>query len=288
MKYCNQCRHEAPDEDIFCHKCGGRLSQRPQGQTPSGPRPESYVPPKAAAQKPYAAGQPIQPDPNQVRYVQVDTRTGRVTDVAADARRNSRSDALMKGMIIAFAAIAVVIVMAAGAMFISGQTARKWNGNDGYTAYDLFPVSSERQEEVSSVVPTESEDWGDPDSLEEDDSSEPEPVSSVADELKADVLRRKLKGKWTTKLPYKGMSLPVTFTFDDAGGCSCVMKALFITKKFEGHYTVSDGGACTITLEGLEEYMSTGNTLSGNATFVTDQELHFTFGQETLVLNKLE
>ena len=282
MKYCKQCRQEAPDTDVFCHKCGSRLIQRPQGQAASQR-------PNGTAQRPYTAGHPIQPDPNQVRYVQVDTRTGRLTDAAADARRQTRSDALMsgmKGMIIAFAAIAVVIVMVAGAMFLSGQTAGKRNGN--YVDYDLFPVSSERQEEVSSAVSEEPDDWGDPDSLEEDDSSEPEPVSSVADELKAEVLRRKLKGKWTTKLPYKGMMLPVTFTFDDAGRCSCVMKALFITKKFEGHYTVSDGGACSITLEGLEEYMSTGNTLSGNADFVTDKELHFTFGQETLVLNKLE
>lgn len=280
MKYCNHCGYEASEEDIFCHKCGNKLSEQKTPSQPQGNRAQaSQSPPNAA--RPAAPQTPPPQEPNHVRYVQVNTRTGRITDTAADAKRRSRSDAVMKGMTIAFAAIAVVIVMVAGSMFISGQLAKNRASDSGDDMRSFIPVSSEPIAEVSSV---ESQETEEPDPV----SSEEETVSSVPDDLKADVLRSKIKGKWTTKLPYKGMSLPVTFTFDDAGGCSCSIKALFITKKFDGHYTVNDGGACTITLDGLEEYMSSGNTLAGQVEFVADDELHFTYGNEMLKLNRTE
>ncbi len=269
MKYCNNCGHEAPDEDIFCHQCGRRLSakppvshaQPPQGQ-PSAPQNPSH-------------GNP--PEQNQVRYVQVDTRTGRVTDMAADVKRRTRSEAVVKGMLIMFVAITVVIVMVAGSMFIAGHVKQK-PSTDADDKYSEISFPGGRADDGSSEAAA---------------SETPEPVSSeeeddVPPELKADYLKSKIKGKWTTKLPYKTMTLPVTFTFDDQGHCSCVIKALFITKQFDGVYTVEDGGRCTLQLEGLEEYMSGGDSITGQAEFVSDNELHFTVGNDVWILNKSE
>lgn len=248
-KYCQNCGNEVADEDKFCHKCGKKIEEAQA----------AGVPPKA----PPPSAPPAQ---NSVRYVQVDTKTGKI---AQNPNTKSGSESMMQGMTIAFVAIAVVIVMVAGSMFISGHMSKNVTSNEDAVESEI-PVSSEVASEEEPV------------------SSEEEVVSSVPEELQASYLKSKIKGKWSTQLPYKSMSLPVTFTFEDGGKCSCVIKALFITKQFDGNYDIKDGGACTITLNGLEEYMSEGNTLIGHMEFISDNKINFTAGNEIWILNKTE
>lgn len=266
-KYCHNCGRETTGDDKYCHNCGVKLEDSPSAaNAPKLPQTDGRP-----AANPNASAQPQ--EENKVRYVQVDTKTGKI---AQNPKKTSGSESMMQGLTIAFVAIAVVIVMIAGSMFISGHISKNVTSNDEEDDYNIvseMPVVSETSSEEETVS---SEDI------------QQEEVSSIPPELQADYLRSKIKGKWSTQLPYKAMSLPVTFTFDDAGNCSCVIKALFITKQFDGQYSVQDGGACTITLNGLEEYMSEGNSLTGSIAFISDDKVNFTAGNEIWVLNRVE
>lgn len=271
MKYCPQCGCQSADENSFCHRCGTKLASQPPQPSGSGkaqggqPQAGSYYPPPP--KEPSAAG-------DTVRYVQIDTKTGKLADVSR-SRKKRGSGAFLQGMIIALTAIAVVIIMVAGSLFLSGQLNEKAEAGRDYFISSLPPVSSEPLPDTSSEV-----------------SSEEPVVSSreenaVPEELRAETLRRRLKGSWSTRLPYKSMQLPVTFTFDDKGNCSCVIKALFVAKKFEGTYTMKDGGDCSITLTGMDEYMKEGDTLAGTVKFLSDDRFTFTFGNEMLTLDRV-
>lgn len=262
-RYCRNCRHEITDDDKFCHNCGKRIDQD-ETASGAGTQAQKGTAARTSADKPTGAAS--QQTEGSVRYVQVDTRTGKIVK---NSNVKSGSDSMMQGLTIAFVAIAVVIVMVAGSMFISGHMKENITaGNDGETGSSAG---------VSSV-----------ESSQEDSVSSGEEIDAVPTELQADYLKNKIKGKWSTKLPYKSMSLPVTFTFDDAGNCSCVIKALFITKQFDGNYTIKDGGECTVTLNGLEEYMSEGSSIAGSIEFVSDDKVNFTVGNNMLTLDRLE
>lgn len=271
MKYCPKCGYQSTDENVFCHRCGGRLTAQPPQQTGGGAASQG-APSQAGAYYPPPPRENAAA-PNTVRYVQIDTTTGKLADVS-QSRKKRGSGAFVQGMIIALTAIAVVILMVAGSLFLSGQLSeRAETGEDAFIS-SLPPVSSQTLPDTSSDV-----------------SSEAPLVSSkeentVPQELRAETLRGKLKGSWTTKLPYKTMQLPVTFTFDDKGKCSCVIKALFVTKQFDGTYTMKDGGDCSITLVGMDEYMKEGDTLAGKVNFVSDNQFTFTFGNEMLTLDR--
>lgn len=255
-RYCQKCGSELAEDDKFCHKCGQKADQVPTAANPHQPAAHPNVPPQQQTQT-----------ETPVRYVQVDTKTGKI---AQNSGQKSGSESMMQGLTIAFVAIAVVIVMVAGSMFIAGHLSENITSGEDSPAASEIPVSDEDLSEAEPV------------------SSEEEVSSAVPEELQASYLKSKVKGKWSTQLPYKNMSLPVTFTFDDAGKCSCVIKALFITKQFDGTYTINDGGACTITLNGLEEYMSDGNTLTGKMEFISDDKINFTAGNEIWILNRVE
>lgn len=267
-KYCQKCGSELAEEDKFCHKCGQKITKA------EDTLPAANAKPPVAGANPSAAKPPApSPNENQVKYVQVDTKTGKI---AQNTNQKSGSESMMQGLTIAFVAIAVVIVMVAGSMFIAGHLPENITSENDTSAPSEVTVSSEVSSEAEPV------------SSEDEAVSSEEVVSSVPPEWEASYLRSRLKGKWTTQLPYKNMSLPVTFTFDDAGHCSCVIKALFLTKQFDGSYSISDGGACTITLNGLEEYMSGGNTLAGQMEFISDDKINFTAGNDVWILNKAE
>ena len=53
-----------------------------------------------------------------------------------------------------------------------------------------------------------------------------------------------------------------------------------------GTYTVKDGGRCAITLNGLDEYVSDGNTLEGDIEIVKDDKINFTVGDVVWELNR--
>ena len=262
-RYCRNCGHEITDDDKFCHNCGKRIDKS-ERFTDAGIQAERNSAARTTAGKPGAASS--NRSENSVKYVQVDTRTGKIVK---NSNAKSSSDSMMQGLTIAFVAIAVVIVMAAGSMFISGHM--KENITAGSDA------ESDSAVDVSSAEPTQ-----------DNSISSEEEVNTVPTELQADYLKSRIKGKWSANLPYKSMSLPVTFTFDDAGNCSCVIKALFITKQFDGNYTINDGGQCTVTLSGLDEYMSEGNSIAGSMQFISDDEVNFTVGNNKLILNRME
>ena len=88
-------------------------------------------------------------------------------------------------------------------------------------------------------------------------------------------MQKKIKGKWKTDIPYKSMSLPGTFEFDGEGKCKCSVSAFLFSKKFNGTYTIKDGGECKLKLEGIDEYLG-DNTMVGQLRFVTDDKIEFT------------
>ncbi len=187
----------------------------------------------------------------------------------------TNSEAAMQGLMIACIAIAVIIVTIAGSMFISGNLL-----SDTFTDKSFSPSVSDGLSEESVQAATSSEppvqsDEAQTSEVSSDVASASE-VSSVPDELLAVNMKQKIVGQWETELPYKSMSMPATFTFDDDGKCTCTIKALFISQKFEGTYQVEDGGKCAITLNGIEEYMNGNSTVSGDARFISDSELEFT------------
>ena len=307
--YCNQCGEKVGNKDKFCPNCGRPVvtpSAGSHAQSPQTPRSPYTNQAPNAGQAPYANQAPQTsrptantarqnvpsgvPDPSQgagnVRYVYVDPQTGKI---ATPPHGKSRSESFMQWMTIAFIAIGLVIVMVAGSMFISGYMVKSVFADnvvsapmdDFLTSEDEQTVSSQEEDVVSSEDEIEVDSEADV-SSELVVSSEP----AVPENLRASYIQSHLKGKWTTSIPYKSMSLPATFVFDGKGKCSCEMKALFITKKFDGTYTVKDGGRCAITLNGLEEYVSDGNTMEGKIEIVRDNKINFTVGNVVWELNK--
>lgn len=249
-----------------------------------------------------------------VQYVYVDPATGRVAKTPPRSRGKSGSETFMQWMTVAFIAVGMVILMVAASLFISGCMVRSvFTDNVVSDPMQDFLSSSRPDAAVSSRMPVVTSDpdehmWGDDASSDEADASEDvssvsgtvssaprvtsrttvssRPVSSVPETQRASYLKKYVKGSWTTEIPYKAMSLPATFRFDGKGKCSCELKALFITKKFEGTYTVKDGGKCTITLEGLDDYVEEGNTLEGDLEVVRDDQMKFTVGDTVWILNR--
>lgn len=282
----------------------------PTGTWQPGAPPSGYVPNGAGhvnGSAPPAGGQPQMPvyaseapsaqnSQNTVKYVYVDQTTGRITKKPGV---KSGSELFMQWMTIAFIAIGLVIVMIAGSMFISGYVVQNvFSGNvDAKAAEEFFLSSDAASEELPVVSDTPSDNPSidvaseeDPPEISSEISSDVSSAapSSVAPEMRADVMQKKIKGTWSTQIPYKAMSLPATFVFDGSGKCSCVLKAMFISKKFDGTYTIRDGGKCSITLLGLEDYVSDGNTMVGDLEFVSDNQMNFTVGDTIWILNRVE
>ncbi len=189
----------------------------------------------------------------------------------------SNTEALMQSMTVVFIAIALIIVTIAGSMFISGNLFE-----DTFSDKAFAPSVSSTVSEDNTI--TSSEQPSDPTVSANANASEvsSDEVSSIPEELLAVNFRQKIVGEWKTELPYKNLSMPATFNFDAEGKCTCVIKALFISQKFDGSYTVEDGGRCSITLSGIEEYMNGSNTILGNVKFISDNELKFTADDGTV------
>ena len=311
--YCNQCGGKVDSKDKFCPNCGRPVMPPSAGGHPQASANQPPQPPKGAyanqASQPTAqtAGSPKRnaarssgvSAPNEttgnVRYVYVDPQTGKI---ASPPHGKSRSESFMQWMTIAFIAIGLVIVMVAGSMFISEYMVKSvFSDNVVSGPIEDFVTSWEGQQSVSSqeelTVSSDEDDEADEEEIPSSDiavSSEAVVVSSqestVPEKLRAEYIQSHLKGKWTTDIPYKSMSLPATFVFDGKGKCSCEMKALFITKKFDGTYTVKDGGQCAITLNGLEDYVADGNTMEGQIEIVKEDKINFTVGDIVWELNK--
>lgn len=281
MIHCTKCGRTLDDKDKFCPGCGEKVTGK---HKESGAAKGQYSHQRQSAQ--YGQTSPKSPDaaPNQVQYVYVNKKTGKITQ---NPGVKTSSEGCIQYVGVAFAAVALVIVMAACSVILSGYLSE----NSGIVSdEDRYYGEASEIENVPEVV--SSEISSEPVSS-EPVSSEPvssEPVSSepaISEELTAKYMQKKIKGKWRTDVPYKNMSLPGTFEFDGKGNCQCTIKAFLFSKKFEGDYTIKDGGECRLTLKGLEEYFD-DDTMIGNLRFVTDDKMEFTVSDTVWKLNRVE
>lgn len=270
--YCYKCGHEISDGDKFCQNCGAKTVKHKRFNSVKKAKMQRSSPSK---QEEGMSNNDVQAEKNEnakasVRYVYVDKKTGKITKNPA---AKSSKESVAQWMTIAFIVFAVIIVMIAGSMFISGYMVKiVFSGN--------VEISSDINDEFSNVDNTVSE------SISSDIVSSE--ASSIPPDLLAENIQSRIKGTWSTDIPYKSMTIPATFVFDGNGKCSCNLKALFISKKFEGNYSVSDGGSCSITLDGLEEYVGGNNTMVGNVEFNSDDQMTFTVGSTVWKLSRVQ
>ena len=305
MLYCSKCGRKVEDNDAFCPGCGNRLSKkinasatsatsaahansRPSGTAKSHAGNAENVFPAHAEKKADATKMTNQQtsqqnDPNAVQYVYVSKKTGRITN---NPHVKTKSEGCLQYAGIALAAVALVLLMVSGTVLLTTYFA----GGSGISDEDnewtasvtaesgLSDVSSEESAASVSSEPVSSEAV----------SSEPaSSESSLPEELTAKYMNEKIKGKWKTDVPYKNMSLPATFEFDGRGNVKCTIKAFLFSKKFEGTYKINDGGKCTLTLEGMKEYLE-DDTMVGDLRFVTDDKMEFTVENTVWKLNRTE
>lgn len=268
--YCYKCKHKISDGDKFCQNCGTkivkpkRFNSVKKSENMSNPLPKQKLPNKTVQADKQANAEA------SVKYIYVDKKTGKVTK---NPTAKSSSESVAQWMTIVFIIFAVIIVMIAGSMFISGYMVKS-------ILSDNVEISSDMNDELSNSYNSQSE----PVSSNDETSN----ISSVPPELLAENIQSKIKGTWSTDIPYKSMTIPATFVFDGNEKCSCSLKALFISKTFEGSYSVSDGGRCYITLNGLEEYAGGKNTMVGNVEFTSDDSMTFTVDSTVWQLNRVQ
>lgn len=273
--YCSKCGRPISKSDKFCASCGAPTAnsvKEIKKEKSEKSEKQRFLPSEASTSQKVGesvAGQDETKAVKAVRHVYYDKDGNQVKNPNV----KTNSEAAMQGIMVACIAIAVIIVTIAGSMFISGNLLGGTFSDKTFSP-SVSDVTSE--ENTKTTLPSdnaanfESSDYAQTSEVSSD------MVSSIPDELLAVNMKRRLVGEWETNLPYKSMSMPATFKFDENGRCICTIKALFISQKFEGTYKVEDGGKCLITLNGIEEYMNGNNTMSGNARFVSDDELEFT------------
>lgn len=273
MIICSKCGRKLGDNDVFCPSCGQRLTRNTEGGSAA----------RAAgntAQNHAQHAESRKADPNSVQYVYVNKKTGKITN---NPHVKTGSEGCLQYVLIAFVAVAVVIIMVAGSVLLTDYLSDNHAGSfmDDEEMPDVTSQSEVSSwEEVSSEVSSESVSSQ---VSSQEVSSEP----SIPEEQTAKYLNRKIKGKWETDVPYKNMSLPGTFEFDGKGHVICTIKAFLFSKKFDGTYQIMDGGRCTLTVNGLDEYTD-DDTMVGNLVFVNDNKLEFTVDDTVWKLNRLE
>ncbi len=278
MIYCRKCGRKLDDKAQFCPGCGEKVVNRTNAGNAapvSGRSPSREDTAKNKAQNP----QPQKADPNSVQYVYVNKKTGKITN---NPHVKTGSEGCLQYFLIVFAAVALVIVMVAGSVFLSDYFSEKSAFID--EADEMMDVSSQSKvssQDISSEVSSE------PVSSEALSSQEVSSEPEIPEELTAKYMNKKIKGKWSTDVPYKNMTLPGVFEFDGKGNAKCTIKAFLFSKKFEGSYKIKDGGKCTLTLDGLEEYFD-NDTMVGNLKFITDDKIEFTVDNTVWILNRVE
>lgn len=277
--YCSKCGCPISKSDKFCANCGAPISdsiKAAAGQKNIAVKPQSAQ----KAMKPTEAVKPaeaIKPAESQcggkavkaVRHIYYDKDGNQVKNPNVE----TKSEAAMQGIMVACIAIAVIIVTIAGSMFISGNLS---GGNYSDKAFSPSNTEVTSGENAENTLPSDNAANSESSDTASTADVSSDTVSSIPDELLAVNMKPRLLGEWETNLPYKSMSMPATFKFDENGDCTCTIRALFISQKFKGTYEIEDGGKCLITLSGIEEYMNGNNTMSGDARFVSDDELEFT------------
>ena len=273
MRYCSKCGRKLDAKEKFCPGCGEKVNKTSTGG--NHPAPGGSAP----VQSNVYPAEPQKPDGNSVQYVYVNKKNGRIT---RSPHVKTSSEGCLQYLGVALAAVALVIVMVAGSVALAGYLSGKSSYGNNVNAFDFDngsePSSIQDAPEVSSEEPVSSQ----PVSSQEV-SSEP----AIPEELTAKYLQSRIKGKWRTDVPYKSMSLPGTFEFDGKGKCKCTIKAFLFSKKFEGTYTIKDGGECRLTLDGMDEYLD-DDTMVGQLQFITDDKFEFTVDNTVWKLNRVE
>lgn len=272
MRYCSKCGRKLEDNDLFCAGCGNRVNKKNNMSNNSNT--------SVKDEKVKNTQQPEikHPDPNSVQYVYVNKKTGKI---ANNPHVKTKSEGCLQYAGIAFAAVALVILMVCGTVLLTNYL------SDDYTIIDQEDEWNTSSSAQVSSTEDESEVSSGTVSSQTVSSETVSSEYSLPVELTAKYMNKKIKGKWKTDIPYKNMNLPGTFEFDGKGKVKCTIKAFLFSKKFEGTYTIKDGGKCTLTLEGLEEYFE-DDTLNGDLRFVTDDKMEFTVEDTVWKLNRTE
>ena len=282
MRYCSKCGRKLSDDDAFCPGCGNRMNRKSHTNAPSHPTEKKtdqrkVTQPSTDHHTDNHRIKPEQADPNAVQYVYVNKKTGKITN---NPNVKTKSEGCLQYVGIAFASVALVIVMVSGTVLLTNYLSDSPVDSDD----EIVTVSS--QAEISSMEES-SYVSSDPVSFELVSSEPVSSESTESDELSASELNKKIKGKWRTDIPYKNMNLPGIFEFDGKGKAKCTIKAFLFSKKFTGTYVIKDGGRCTLKLDGLEEYFD-DDTLVGDLRFVTDDQIEFTVDETVWKLKRTE
>lgn len=273
MIYCSKCGRKLEAKDKFCPGCGEMVNKTSTGGNHAAAG--GSIPHQADVRR----TEPQKPDGNSVQYVYVSKKTGKITH---NPHVKTSSEGCLQYFGVALAAVALVIVMVAGSVVLAGYLSEKSGNSDRDKASDHYSESELSSAGVSSEV-----NQGQPVSSEAVSSQEVSSGPEIPEELTAPYLQNKIKGKWRTDVPYKTMTLPGTFEFDGKGKCKCNIKAFLFSKKFEGTYSIKDGGECRLTLDGMKEYLE-DDTMVGQLKFITDDKIEFTVDNTVWKLNRVE
>lgn len=248
--FCYKCGNGLSDGDKYCLKCGARAF-----------RPEEIELLLSKA------------DEMSEKIENTQSAESNSGAVSVPKKKKTKAEAFMQFMTILFIVFALVIVTIVGAMLISGNLAKDEQEDD---AVDVVSVSDSVSSQVSSDV--SSEDTTTTTKAKDKDGL------TVLDQAE---MKKKIVGTWKTSIVHKSMSVPGTIVFKSNGTCSVSVNALFISKKFQGTYTVGDNGRCVMNLPGLEEFIENKNTISGKASFYNDNKVKFvTDGGNVLTLTR--
>lgn len=249
--FCYKCGNKLSDNDKYCLKCGARTFKPEEIELLLSKTDE------------------IAEKSDNVKSDEVKGKA-----VSVPKKNKTKAESFMQFMTILFIVFALVIITIVGSMVISGRS-DKAEGDEVNTSSTSDSVSSQADSAVSS----------------EDESSETTTTATKKKDgltvLDKAEMKKKIVGTWKTSIVHKSMSVPGTIVFKSNGTCSVSVSALFISKKFEGTYTVGNNGKCVMNLPGLEEFIENKNTISGTASFYNDNKVKFvTDGGNVLTLTR--
>ncbi|MBQ5561043.1 MAG: zinc-ribbon domain-containing protein [Lachnospiraceae bacterium] len=280
MIYCSKCGRKLEETVKYCPGCGNRISTIPDSGNGSSVRQAPFAGDKSQ-QNNFNYRQAQKADPNSLKYVYVNKKTGKITN---NPHVKTGSEGCLQYIVIAFSAVALVILMVVGAVFLTDYFSLNSNQH---------VVPDEKKSDVTSDNEAETLDNSSDTSSELVSSeiissqSEVSSEAGIPEEMTAKYMNEKIIGKWRTDVPYKNMNLPGVFEFDGKGKAKCTVKAFLFSKKFEGTYKISDGGKCVLKLDGIEEYFE-NDTMTGNLKFITDDSMEFTVDNTVWKLNRTE
>lgn len=249
--FCYKCGNELSEGDKYCLKCGSRIFK---------PEEIEFLLSKS--------------DEISAKNENAQLAQNKSEAVSVPKKKKTKAEAFMQFMTILFIVFALVIVTIVGAMLISGNLAEDKDEDDAIAVVSVSDsVSSQDSSDLSSEDTTTTTQAKNKDGL------------TVLDKAE---MKKKIVGTWKTSIVHKSMSVPGTIVFKSNGTCSVSVSALFISKKFEGTYTVGDNGKCVMNLPGLEEFIENKNTISGKASFYNDNKVKFvTDGGNVLTLTRI-